>query len=199
VGDIGTHWLDTVGFILGSPVVELLADLSTYHRNRKRPLGEVRTFSGESAARTVDCPVDTEDFAGVLLVFGNGARGNLAVSQVAAGRKNCIRIEIYGSKQSVWWDSENPDLLHYGRRDEANAAVLRASAGFADASGYTDYPAGHAEGFPDAFKMLYRSIYNAIATGKSDGLFADAASGHEEARLCEAILQSHRERRWISL
>jgi predicted dehydrogenase len=133
------------------------------------------------------------------LAFGNGARGNLAVSQVAAGRKNCIRVEIYGTKQSVWWDSENPDLLHYGRRDEANATPLRASAGFTDAAGYTDYPAGHAEGFPDGFKMLYRSIYTAIAGGQSDALFADATAGHEEVRLCEAILKSHRERRWVTL
>ncbi|MFM8546127.1 MAG: Gfo/Idh/MocA family protein, partial [Betaproteobacteria bacterium] len=199
VGDIGTHWLDTVGFILGSPVTELLADLSTFHRARKRPVGEVQTFSNESASHTEDCPVDTEDFASVLLAFANGARGNLAVSQVAAGRKNCIRIEIYGTKQSVWWDSENPDLLHYGRRDEANATPLRASAGFMDATGYTDYPAGHAEGFPDAFKMLYRSIYTAIAGGQRDALFADATAGHEEVRLCEAILKSHRERRWITL
>lgn len=199
VGDIGTHWLDTVSFILGSPVTELLADLSTFHRTRQRPVGEVQTFSNEAVAHTEDCPVDTEDFASVLLGFDNGARGNLAVSQVAAGRKNCIRIEIYGAKQSVWWDSENPDLLHYGRRDDANAAVLRASAGFTDASGYTDYPAGHAEGFPDGFKMLYRSFYTAIATGTSDGLFADAVAGHEELRLCEAVMQSHRERRWINL
>lgn len=199
VGDVGTHWLDTVSFILGAPVTELLADLATFHRTRKRPVGEVRTFASESAKQNEDCPVDTEDFASVLLAFANDARGNLAVSQVAAGRKNCIRIEIYGTKQSVWWNSENPDLLHYGRRDDANAAVLRASVGFTDTSGYTDYPAGHAEGFPDGFKMLYRSIYTAIASGKSDGLFADAAAGHEELRLCEAVLQSHRERRWVSL
>jgi predicted dehydrogenase len=165
VGDIGTHWLDTVSFILGSPVTELLADLSTFHRTRQRPVGEVQTFSNEAVTHTEDCPVDTEDFASVLLGFDNGARGN----------------------------------LHYGRRDDANAAVLRASAGFIDASGYTDYPAGHAEGFPDGFKMLYRSIYTAIATGTSDGLFADAVAGHEELRLCEAVMQSHRERRWINL
>lgn len=199
VGDIGTHWLDTVGFILGAPVVEVLADLSTFHRSRKRPMGEVQTFSNTAAARTEDCLVDTEDFASVLLAYGNGARGNLAVSQVAAGRKNCLRVEIYGSKQSAWWDSQNPELLHYGRRDAGNAAVLRGSAEFSDTTGFTDYPAGHAEGFPDGFKMLFRDIYTAIASGRCDGLFADAAAGHEELRLCEAILQSHRERRWISL
>ena len=199
VGDIGTHWLDAVGFILDSPVTDLLADLATFHQTRKRPVGEVQTFSDTAPAQTEDCVVDTEDFASVLLRFGNGARGNLAVSQVAAGRKNCIRIEIYGSKESVWWDSQNPDLLHYGRRDMANAAALRAGAEFGDAAPYTDYPAGHAEGFPDGFKMLYRSIYNAISGASSDGLFADAVAGHEELRLCEAILQSHRQRGWVTL
>jgi hypothetical protein len=56
----------------------------------------------------------------VLLQFSTGARGNLAVSQVAAGRKNCLRLELYGSKKSAWWCSENPELLHYGHRDTAN-------------------------------------------------------------------------------
>jgi len=199
VGDIGTHWLDAMSFILGSSVSEVMADLSTFHRIRKCPVGGARTFTNNAPAETADVAVDTEDFASVLLGFANGVRGNLAVSQVAAGRKNCIRIEIYGSLQSVWWDSQNPDELHIGRRDAANSCAMRAAAGFDGAGGYTDYPAGHAEGFPDAFKMLYRSIYSAIASGRSDGLFADAAAGHEELRVCEAILQSHRERRWVSL
>jgi len=200
VGDIGTHWLDTVGFILCSPVTEVLADLSTFHTTRRRPKGEIKTFADSTNAETVGYTVNTEDFANALLVFGNGARGNLGVSQVASGRKNCIRIEIYGSKQSAWWCSENPDMLHLGRRDQANAVAFRAGAEFGDTGGYADYPAGHVEGFPDTFKMLYRSVYNAvIGDGKGDGLFATAEDGLTEARLCEAILQSHRERRWIKL
>ena len=199
VGDIGTHWLDTVSFILGSSVSEVMADLATFHQTRKCPVGGAQTFTNNAPTATTDVPVDTEDFASVLLGFANGVRGNLGVSQVAAGRKNCIRIEIYGTQQSVWWDSQRPDELIIGRRDSANGHAWRAGAGFADAGGYTDYPAGHAEGFPDGFKMLYRSIYSAIASGQSDGLFADAAAGHEELRVCEAILKSHRERRWISL
>src|SRR5687768_16581037 len=162
-------------------------------------MGEVRTFSNTAAVEQIEYDVNTEDFANVMLRFGNGCRGNLAVSQVAAGRKNCLRIEIYGSKQSAWWNCENPDVLELGRRDKANAVAFRACAEFGDASGYTDYPGGHVEGFPDTFKMLYRSIYTAISNGESDGLFASAQAGHEEVRLCEAILQSHRERRWIQL
>ena len=202
VADIGTHWLDTTSFILGAPVTRLLADLSTFHQQRRRPIAEVKTFSKAGAkTRFASYDVDTEDFASVLLAFGNGARGNLGVSQVAAGRKNCIRLEIYGSKQSAWWCSENPDVLHFGRRDAANATAFRACAEFGDASGFTDYPGGHVEGFPDSFKMLYRAIYADIARGKpsAEPLYATAADGHAEVQLCEAILKSHRAQRWVSL
>lgn len=71
-------------------------------------------------------------------------------------------------------------------------------------AGFSDYPAGHAEGFPDSFKMLYRAIYAEIAS-RRDGridprpLFATFADGHEQVVLGEAILRSHRERRWVEL
>ncbi len=202
VADIGTHWLDTASFVLGSPVTRLLADLSTFHTERQRPIGEVKTFARAGARqKSGRYQVTTEDFASVLLAFGNGARGNLGVSQVAAGRKNCLRIEIYGAKQSAWWCSENPDVLHFGRRDQANAMAFRACAEFSDATGFTDYPGGHVEGFPDTFKMLYRAIYTDIARGKpgARSLYATAADGHAEVRLCEAILKSHRARKWVDV
>ncbi len=199
VGDIGTHWLDTITFILGCHVTELLADLSTFHTTRKRPVGEVQTFSNTAPKDVVEFQVATEDFANILLKFANHARGNLAVSQVAAGRKNCIRFEIYGAKQSVSWDSENPDQLLFGRRDQANAIAMRSCAEFSDTGGFSDYPGGHVEGFPDTFKMLYRSIYSSIVSGRPDGTYATAEAGHEEVRLCEAILRSNQERTWVAL
>lgn len=201
VGDIGTHWLDTMSFILDDTLTELLADLATHHETRKRPVGEVQTWADSSKAETVSYQVNTEDFAHILLHYARGTRGSMAVSQVAAGRKNCIRVEIYGSQQSVWWCSENPDVLELGRRDAANATAFRACAEFGNATGYTDYPGGHVEGFPDSFKMLYRAIYADIAAGKAGEppLYATVQDGHEEVRLCEAVLQSHREKRWIRL
>ncbi len=202
VADIGTHWLDTVGFILDSPVRSLLADLSTFHKTRQRPLGEVQTFA--KADRTIKYaayPVATEDFASLLLEYANGARGNLAVSQVAAGRKNCIRIEIYGTKQSVWWNSEQPNTLVMGNRDTCNQIAIRNTPAFGpDIQGFTDYPAGHNEGFPDTFKMLFRTVYGAIVHGgEAKPLFATPVDGHEEVRLCEAVIKSHRARRWVRL
>jgi predicted dehydrogenase len=203
VADIGTHWMDTASFILGAKITSVLADLATWHKTRKRPLGEVQTFAkaGEDI-RYATYKVATEDFANVLLQFRNGARGNLGVSQVAAGRKNCIRIEIYGSKKSAWWCSEEPEMLRFGNRDGANEVAVRGSPAFGpDAAPFVDYPAGHVEGFPDTFKMLFRSVYGAIAVGKrtENSLFATAADGHQEVAVCEAIIRSNKARKWAKV
>lgn len=200
VADIGTHWMDTVSFILGARITQVLADLATWHKTRRRPLGEVQTFAGSDRAMNyAPYKVRTEDFASVLLQFSNGARGNLAVSQVAAGRKNCIRFEIYGAKKSAWWNSEEPETLHFGGRDGANEVALRGTPVFGpDAAPYVDYPPGHVEGFPDTFKMLFRSIYRTIvAGGKGDRLFATPEDGHYEVAICEAILKSHQQKAWV--
>lgn len=201
VADIGTHWMDTVSFILGAGIQSVLADLATWHKTRKRPLGEVQTFAkADAKMKYATYPVQTDDFASVLLRFANGARGNLGVSQVAAGRKNCIRIEIYGSKKSAWWCSEEPEMLHFGHRDGANETAVRATPAFGDgAAGLMDYPPGHVEGFPDTFKMNFRNIYAAIAGSSCERLFASAGDGHQEVAVCEAILKSHQARKWVNL
>ena len=199
VADIGTHWMDTASFILGAKIMSVFADLGTFHKTRRRPLGEVQTFAkAGTKVRYATYRVQTEDYANVLLQFANRARGNLGVSQVAAGRKNCIRIEVYGSKKSAWWCSEEPEMLHFGNRDDANSTAVRATPAFGDgAAGFMDYPPGHVEGFPDTFKMLFRNIYAAIAGGKGERLFATANDGHQEVAVCEAILKSHQSRSWV--
>ncbi|HLH53539.1 MAG TPA: Gfo/Idh/MocA family oxidoreductase [Verrucomicrobiae bacterium] len=201
VADIGTHWMDMASFIMGARIQAVFADLATWHKTRKRPLGEVETFAAAGAGRKyAQYRVGTEDFASVLLQFSNGARGNLAVSQVAAGRKNSIRIELYGSKKSAWWCAENPEVLHFGNRDLPNETSFRATGAFrASAAGFMDYPPGHVEGFPDTFKMLFRSIYGKIVGANEPALFAGAEDGHQEVAVCEAILQSHKQRRWMKV
>jgi predicted dehydrogenase len=202
VADIGTHWMDTVSTILGAKITGVFADLHTWHKNRKRPLGEVQTFAkADSAVKYATYKVETEDFANVLLQFSNGTRGNLGVSQVAAGRKNCIRVEIYGSKKSAWWCSEEPETLHFGNRDTGNETAFRGTPAFGDgAAGFMDYPPGHVEGFPDTFKMLFRNIYTTIANGgKGDRLFASAEDGHQEVAVCEAIMKSNKAKDWVKV
>jgi predicted dehydrogenase len=201
VADIGTHWMDAVSFILGAKIKSVFADLATWHRSRKRPLGEVETFAkADSKLKYAKYRVKTEDFGSVLLQFSNGARANLAVSQVAAGRKNSIRIEIYGSKKSAWWCSEQPETLCFGNRDCPNEVAFRSTPAFGpEIAPFIDYPAGHVEGFPDTFKMLFRSIYAAIAGKPGERWFATASDGHQEVAVCEAVLKSHATRAWVSV
>jgi len=203
VADIGTHWMDTVSFILGAKITSVFADLATWHKRRRRPLGEVQTFAqADDRMKYASYQVQTDDFASVLLRFANGARGNLSVSQVAAGRKNCIRIEIYGSKKSACWCSEEPEFLRFGNRDGANETAVRATPAFGDgAVGFTDYPPGHVEGFPDTFKMNFRAIYAAVAAGPGAEpvRFATAEDGHREVSVCAAILKSNKSRTWTDV
>ena len=201
VADIGTHWMDTVSFILGSKIASVYARLGTFHKIRKRPAGEVQTFSDSVVDKLIEYPVKTEDYASVLLEFSNNTHGNLAVSQVAAGRKNCIRIEIYGSKKSASWCSEEPEFIWFGNRDNPNEIAIRGTPAFgANIRNFVDYPAGHVEGFPDTFKMCFKAVYQAILNGKAENpLFATARDGHYEVAVCEAILKSHKENKWVKI
>lgn len=208
VGDIGTHWLDAVSFILGTRVEQVFAAVETFHKTRLRPRGEVQTFAQVDPADMEPYAVDTEDFGSLLLRFGrashgyvDGTHGNASISQVAAGWKCSLAVGIYGTRGSVRWDLQQPNEILVGRRDEPNQVLQRATPGFSeDVVGYTDYPGGHPEGFPDSHKMHYRAVYRHIAEQQAGPvLFATARDGHEEMVLCDAILESARSQRWIQV
>src|SRR5262249_42976355 len=146
VADIGTHWLDLVQFVTGLRVEGVCADLHTFHPTRQRPRGPVETFQGKlgEQGQAVPVAIDTEDYGSVLLRFAGGATGCFTVSQVAAGRKNCLRYEVAGSRSALAWDSERPNELWLGSRDAANAVLLRDPALMsAAARRHADYPGGH--------------------------------------------------------
>jgi predicted dehydrogenase len=153
-------------------------------------------------AATEPIAIDTDDCGCVMLHFEHGANGCLWVSQTTAGRKNCLRFEIAGSRQSLAWNSESPGELWIGHRDRPNELLLRDPALLGElVRAITDYPGGHNEGFPDTFKQLFRSFYGYIAGGDfcATPPFPTFADGHREILLCEAVLTSHREQRWVSL
>jgi hypothetical protein len=78
---------------------------------------------------------------------------------------------------------------------------MRTTPAFSEgATGFMDYPAGHVEGFPDTFKMLFRNVYQTIATdGKAPRLFATPEDGHQEVKVCEAVEKSHRNQAWVKV
>jgi len=203
VSDIGTHWLDMVQSATGLKVDEVFADLQTFFPVRKKAAGSSTTFTGKKDDQTFeDVAVDTEDYGAILLRFKGGARGALHVSQVVAGRKNAFRYEIAGKKAALAWDGERPNELWIGHRDRANELLMKdPSLLAAEAAGFASYPGGHAEGYPDSFKQCFKDFYSYIAAGdlSAPAPFPSFADGHEEICLCDAILESAQQERWVKV
>jgi predicted dehydrogenase len=203
VADIGTHWIDLVCFITDLEVEEVCADLATVYPTRYAPRGSgsVETFTGGTVDRNSREPisVDTEDLGSVLIRFVGGARACLSVSQMMAGRKNCLRFDLAGTRASAAWNSEVPNQLQIGYRNQANALLLRDPSLLHDSvRPFANYPGGHAEGFPDSHKQLFRAFYERIATGKPGAIpLPSFADGHRVMRICDAIRASSRNHAWV--
>jgi len=204
VADIGTHWLDMVCWVTGQRVARVLADFSTVHPVRQRPVGEVRTFAGKGAAPVARVPVAmaTEDQAAILLRLENGAVGTLMVSQVSAGRRNALSFQVDGGAGSLAWSSEEPNRLWLGHRDRPNELLDKdPSLLSAAARRRSAYPGGHQEGYPDTFRQLFASVYAFISRGDlaAPRDFPTFADGHREMLHCDALLESARTGRWVDL
>lgn len=202
VADIGSHWLDLVQFVVGRRVTEVFADFATTIPVRQRPAGEVETFAAVGDVERVDTPMETEDLAHLLLRFDGGARGSAVISQVSAGRRNSLRFEVDGSAGSIFWDTERHEELWLGHRDRPNETLTRDPALLEpDAAKRTSLPAGHAEGFADTFKELYRTVYAAVAaeTMPPEPDFPSFADGHRANLLGDAVAASARGRTWIEV
>ena len=204
VADIGTHWLDLIQAVTGLNVEAVMADLTTVHTTRQRPTGEVETFSGKvneiEASESV--AIETEDYGAILLRFKGGVRGSLWVSQVTAGRKNCLRYEISGSEGALAWNSESPNDLWLGHRNKPNEQLIRDPGLVSDAAlAHISYPGGHNEGYDDSFKQSFKAFYDYIAAAdfSAPAPFPTFADGHKEIVICEAILKSHQLQSWVTV
>ena len=202
VGDIGSHWLDLTTFISGLHVESVMADLATFIPSRREPTGPVETFSTERAAETVERQITTEDTATILLRYENGARGVVGISQISPGRKNSLQYEIDGSLGAAAWDSEQPDQLWLGHRDEPNQVLIKSPALMSEGGRRASaLPGGHVEGFADAFSALFRAIYADVADGSmsANPAYATFRDGHEEMLVGDAIAESSRTGRWVDV
>ena len=200
VGDIGSHWLDLAQFLTGTRIVEVFADLATTIPVRRRPVGEVETFSSAADVERVDAPMSTEDLAHILVRFEGGARGSCVLSQVSFGRKNAIRIEVDGSRGTLAWDGERHEELWLGSREHGNEVLQRnPSLMHPAAAGRTHLPVGHGEGFADTFRELYRAVYEDVTRGgpSSEPDYPTFRDGHVENVLCDAVARSNREGAWV--
>lgn len=204
VGDIGTHWMDLIEYVTGEEIGDVMADMATFHKSRKKPSKPIETWSNKilKSEDYVEVPIDTEDYATVLLRFKSGAKGVFTVNQMAAGHKNRVFFEINGSKCSLIWNSEVPNELTVGNRDKGNEVIMKdPSLLYPEARSITAYPGGHNEGFADTTKQLLKEIYEYIGKGnyEAEPTFPTFYAGCREAALCEAIVKSAKTGQWVSI
>jgi predicted dehydrogenase len=202
VGDIGSHWLDLIQHLTSLRVEAVMAELSTFLTTRRRPEGEVETFTSGGDVPRREVRMTTEDTAHLLLRLSGGARGAVTISQVSAGRKNALALEIDGADGSLAWNSERNEELFLGHRERPNEVLIKdASLMRPEGAAASSYPPGHAEGFPDTFKQLYRAVYRAVEQGGMPDVpaFPTFEAGHLENVIGEAIAQSAREGRWVTI
>jgi predicted dehydrogenase len=187
-----------VQHVTGDEVVAVCAQLARLHDERLRP-GEVRTFErgGGDAQRVA---VETEDAATVLLRFRGGATGTCTISQVSAGKKNELTIELDAARESFSWNQEEPNVLTIGRRDAPNEQVLRDPSLVAvEAAPLVHYPGGHQEGWPDALRNLFEDFYGVIRGERDEQTVATFDEAAQVQRVVDAIVRSDREGRWVDV
>jgi predicted dehydrogenase len=204
IADIGSHLIDIIEYVTGLKITEVMADFNTVHDTRKKPLKEVETYSGKMLKPEdyADVPINTEDHANVLLRFDNGNKGSIVVSQVSAGRKNQLKLEVAGSKQTIAFNSESPNELWIGHRDSANQVLMRdPSLVHGHAAMSISFPGGHNEGFPDTSKQMFKEVYAAVEEGKQPETpsFPTFADGYRELIIGERILESSRSNAWVKV
>jgi len=203
-GDIGSHWIDLAQHVTGDTITAVTAELGTLFDERiQPPEGDRQTFAqgdGHGAAR----PVDTEDMAVVLLKTERGALGSVTISQVSAGWKNHLVLEVDAGESSFVWDQEQPNDLRIGRRDGANRDVPRDPTQLhPDAARLAHFPAGHQEGWPDALRNLFIDFYAAVeAHGRGEEYDRTFASFDDAARVqatVEAVVRSSASGTWVDV
>jgi predicted dehydrogenase len=202
MADIGSHFFDMAEHVTGLRVSSLCADLQTFHPTRKQPKHSVETFANKMLGPEdyIETRVDTEDFGAVVFRMGTRTRGSMTASQVSAGRKNGLSIEIYGTKSSVAWNQERPDELWAGHRDVANQIYIKdPSLLKPSARAFADLPGGHSEGYDDTFKQVFRRFYGSMSTSTATPEYPQFTDGLRQLKILDAELQSHRSRGWVDV
>jgi predicted dehydrogenase len=184
VGDIGTHAFNLMRFVTGLEVEELAAELHRF-----------------GAGRRVD------DNGHVMLRLAEGARGTIWFSQVAVGQENGLRLRVYGERGGLEWAQETPEYLWHTPLNEPSRRITRSGAGNTPAAtAASRIPAGHPEGFLEAFAGIYRAAAAAIVARRTGSAlppeadFPGLQDGLEGMRFVEACLRSSaRNAAWMKM
>lgn len=175
LGDIGTHAHHLAGYVTGLEPTELFADLATLVPGRVM-----------------------EDDATILMRYEGGARGLLTASQVSTGERNHLRLRVYGSGGGLDWSQERPDRLRCLALDGSERILYAGGPGLSDrAMAFQRLPAGHPEGFIEAFANVYLGVARtldvrsgAAESGPHDSDFPTVQDGARGVSFIETALRS---------
>ena len=136
--------------------------------------------------------MDSDDAAGILLRFEDGARGVCSISQVSAGRKNRLTWQVDGSRSALAWTSEDPEYLWIGHRGRPNEVMQTDTSMMSELGAARPLPRRPRRGYPDSFKALFAAVYDDIASGAPSPRpsYPTFADGHDVVLVCEAIAES---------
>jgi predicted dehydrogenase len=177
LGDIGSHAHNLVRYVTGLEVVRLSADLGTVVAGRR-----------------------LEDDATVLLEFEGGVRGVLVVSQIAAGERNHLRVRVYGSDGGLDWLQEEPEALRLLAPAGSVRTLYRGDPDLSEAArAHTRLPAGHPEGFIEAFANVYRGFAVAVRGHAAPPLveYPTVQDGARGVQFVAKALESHAAGGWV--
>jgi predicted dehydrogenase len=182
--DLGVHWLDLAEHVTDRRITEVDARFSTLRPTRYRNGQPVK--------------VEAEDYVRVFLDFTGGAVGSATFSGVTAGEPNGCSIDVDGTDGGFGWQVDRPNEISCRRADGSVVTIVRNPDTMAASAARLSFsPAGHAEGFGDAFRNLFRDVYSAI--GGADVCYPTLADGYRMVVIVEAIQTSARTRRAVSL
>ena len=185
LGDIGTHAYNIACFVTGLHCREVAADVSIFVPGRR-----------------------LDDNVQLLLRFAEGAKGALWASQVATGNANNLRLRVYGEKAGLEWHQEEPNTLQFAKLGEPPEIVRRPGPGANSPAAHASrIPAGHPEGYLEAFAQLYTDLAEQIYArreGRSPSLASllvpNVEDGVEGMRFIAATLESgRRNAAWVDL
>ena len=188
MGDIGTHAAHLAEYITGLKIQEVCADLTTFVQGRR-----------------------LDDDGSVLLRLEGGVKGILAASQISVGEANGLSIAVYGERKGLKWRQEFPNQLHVISEDEPEQIWDRGRSYVNEkcpaAARATRLPAGHPEGFVEAFASIYANIADTIRAAKQGQTpsplqadFPDGQAGLRGLLFIEAVIKSNQsEAKWTQL
>jgi predicted dehydrogenase len=199
-GDIGSHWCDLVEWVTGDRIASLVATTSI--SIPQRPAATAASFSAvESDAPLVD--VTTEDTAVIMFRTVNDVAGSAVISQLSAGRKNRLWVEVDGMHQSAVFDQEQPEQLWLGSEESTALLVRDPNHGAPEQRRLATLPAGHAQGYAQCFEAYVADSYAAVdahhGRGEVPAGLPTFADGARAAAICDAMLRSVGSRQWESV